>query len=49
MNEVWARDIDQIDLIVLSFGHWFMDVPSIYYFLHPLILDTVDLITHTKT
>ncbi|RHN70888.1 putative PMR5 domain, PC-Esterase [Medicago truncatula] len=30
VNERWARDIDQMDLIVLSFGHWFM-VPSIYY------------------
>ncbi|RHN43772.1 putative PMR5 domain, PC-Esterase [Medicago truncatula] len=31
VNQMWARDIDQIDSIVLSFGHWFTDVPSIYY------------------
>ncbi|KAJ1389912.1 PC-Esterase [Sesbania bispinosa] len=30
VNERWARDIDQMDLIVLSFGNWFL-VPSIYY------------------
>jgi hypothetical protein len=31
VNEMWAKDIDKMDLIVLSFGHWLMDVPSIYY------------------
>ena len=31
VNEKWARDMDQIDLIVLSLGHWFSDVPSVYY------------------
>ncbi|XP_061370186.1 xyloglucan O-acetyltransferase 1-like [Gastrolobium bilobum] len=30
VNERWARDIDQMDLIVLSFGHWFL-LPSVYY------------------
>ncbi|KAI5437079.1 xyloglucan O-acetyltransferase 1 [Lathyrus oleraceus] len=30
VNELWAKNIAQHDLIVLSFGHW-MDVPSIYY------------------
>ncbi|XP_057448426.1 xyloglucan O-acetyltransferase 1-like [Lotus japonicus] len=30
VNNRWARDMDQMDLIVLSFGHWFL-VPSIYY------------------
>ncbi|CAL5188925.1 unnamed protein product [Lathyrus oleraceus] len=30
VNEKWAKYVDQMDLIVLSFGHW-MDVPSIYY------------------
>ncbi|KAL5096102.1 hypothetical protein RYX36_000429 [Vicia faba] len=30
VNERWFRDIDQMDLIVLSLGHWFM-FPSIYY------------------
>lgn len=30
VNEKWARDVDQIDLIVLSFGNWFL-VPSVYY------------------
>jgi len=31
VNEMWARDMDKMDLIVLSFGHWFLDIPSIYY------------------
>jgi len=26
----WARDMDQMDMIVLSFGHWFL-VPSVFY------------------
>ncbi|CAK8536992.1 unnamed protein product [Lathyrus sativus] len=30
VNERWARDIDQMDLIVISIGHWFL-LPSIYY------------------
>ncbi|XP_027187357.1 xyloglucan O-acetyltransferase 1-like [Cicer arietinum] len=30
VNEKWANDINEMDLVVLSFGHWFM-VPSIYY------------------
>ena len=30
VNERWARDMDEMDLIVLSLGHWF-DVPSVYY------------------
>ncbi|KAJ1375287.1 PMR5 N-terminal domain [Sesbania bispinosa] len=30
VNERWARDMHQMDLIVLSFGNWFL-VPSIYY------------------
>ncbi|XP_027362808.1 protein ALTERED XYLOGLUCAN 4-like [Abrus precatorius] len=30
VNMRWARDLDQMDLIVLSFGHWF-SVPSVYY------------------
>ncbi|BAT99574.1 hypothetical protein VIGAN_10102900 [Vigna angularis var. angularis] len=30
VNMRWARDIDQMDMIVLSFGHWFM-VPSVFY------------------
>ncbi|CAJ2647633.1 unnamed protein product [Trifolium pratense] len=31
VNEMWGKDIDQMDLIVLSFGHWLLDIPSIYY------------------
>ncbi|RDX71774.1 Protein ALTERED XYLOGLUCAN 4, partial [Mucuna pruriens] len=30
VNKRWARDMDQMDLIVLSFGHWFL-VPSVFY------------------
>ncbi|KAL9328083.1 hypothetical protein ACSQ67_003086 [Phaseolus vulgaris] len=30
VNEKWARDVDQMDLIVLSVGNWFL-VPSVYY------------------
>ncbi|KAJ1389914.1 PMR5 N-terminal domain [Sesbania bispinosa] len=30
VNERWARDMDQMDLIVLSFGNWLL-IPSIYY------------------
>ncbi|KAL9328084.1 hypothetical protein ACSQ67_003087 [Phaseolus vulgaris] len=30
VDERWARDMDQMDLIVLSFGHWFL-IPSIYH------------------
>ncbi|RYR09815.1 hypothetical protein Ahy_B05g078232 [Arachis hypogaea] len=30
VNERWARDLDEMDMIVISLGHWF-DVPSIYY------------------
>ncbi|XP_058774978.1 xyloglucan O-acetyltransferase 1-like [Vicia villosa] len=30
VNEKWTKHIHQMDLIVLSFGHW-MEVPSIYY------------------
>ncbi|KAE9613408.1 putative PMR5 domain, PC-Esterase [Lupinus albus] len=30
VNERWARDIDEMDLVVISFGHWFL-VPSVYY------------------
>ncbi|XP_057448425.1 xyloglucan O-acetyltransferase 1-like [Lotus japonicus] len=29
-NERWARDVDQIDLIVVSFGHWFL-IPGVFY------------------
>ncbi|KAL5100476.1 hypothetical protein RYX36_004803 [Vicia faba] len=36
VNEKWTKHIDQMDLIVLSFGHW-MDVPSIYYENHSVI------------
>ncbi|XP_057443536.1 xyloglucan O-acetyltransferase 1-like isoform X2 [Lotus japonicus] len=31
VDEEWAKDIDQMDLIVLGFGHWFSDIPAIYY------------------
>ncbi|XP_024625765.1 protein trichome birefringence-like 20 isoform X8 [Medicago truncatula] len=31
VSENWAKDIDQMDLIMLSFGHWFLDIPSVYY------------------
>ncbi|KAG5087711.1 hypothetical protein JHK86_000323 [Glycine max] len=30
VNEKWARDVDQMDLIVLSVGNWFL-VPSVFY------------------
>lgn len=30
VNEKWAKDIDQMDMIVVSTGHWFL-LPSIYY------------------
>ena len=30
VNERWAKDIDQMDMIVVSTGHWFL-LPSIYY------------------
>ncbi|KAK2410096.1 protein ALTERED XYLOGLUCAN [Trifolium repens] len=30
VNERWAKDIDQMDLIVISTGDWFL-LPSIYY------------------
>ncbi|CAJ1931517.1 unnamed protein product [Sphenostylis stenocarpa] len=30
VNEKWVRDVDQMDLIVLSVGNWFL-VPSVYY------------------
>jgi hypothetical protein len=30
VNESWAKDIDQMDLIVISTGDWFL-LPSIYY------------------
>ena len=30
VNMRWARDMDQMDMIVLSFGHWFL-VPSVFY------------------
>ncbi|XP_057443622.1 xyloglucan O-acetyltransferase 1-like isoform X2 [Lotus japonicus] len=31
VNERWAKNMDQMDLIVLGFGHWFVKTPSIYY------------------
>lgn len=31
VNEKLAKDMDGIDLIVLSFGNWFINVPSVYY------------------
>ncbi|XP_057444836.1 xyloglucan O-acetyltransferase 1-like [Lotus japonicus] len=30
VNERWARDVDQMDLILVSFGNWFL-LPSVYY------------------
>ncbi|KAL5552949.1 hypothetical protein UlMin_040350 [Ulmus minor] len=30
VNERWAKDLDQIDMIVLSIGHWFLH-PAVYY------------------
>ncbi|XP_057448435.1 xyloglucan O-acetyltransferase 1-like [Lotus japonicus] len=30
VNEKWAKDMDKMDLIVLSVGNWFL-VPSVYY------------------
>ncbi|KAH1058488.1 hypothetical protein GYH30_002873 [Glycine max] len=30
VNERWARDMDQMDVIVLSIGHWFLH-PAVYY------------------
>ncbi|XP_054824738.1 xyloglucan O-acetyltransferase 1-like [Prosopis cineraria] len=30
VDERWARDLNQIDLIVLSIGHWFLH-PAVYY------------------
>ncbi|XP_047150228.1 xyloglucan O-acetyltransferase 1-like [Vigna umbellata] len=29
-NEKWTKDVDEMDLIVLSVGNWFL-VPSVYY------------------
>ena len=29
-NERWARDLDWFDMVVVSFGHWFL-LPSVYY------------------
>ncbi|WVZ12982.1 hypothetical protein V8G54_017512 [Vigna mungo] len=50
VNMRWARDMDQMDMIVLSFGHWFM-VPSVFYeggkvlgcMRHPVSNCTVDI------
>ncbi|XP_057448427.1 xyloglucan O-acetyltransferase 1-like [Lotus japonicus] len=30
VDERWIKDIDQLDMIVLSFGHWFL-LPAVYY------------------
>ncbi|BAT99573.1 Protein ALTERED XYLOGLUCAN 4 Protein trichome birefringence-like 27 [Vigna angularis] len=30
VDERWARDMDEMDLIVLSFGHWFL-IPAVYH------------------
>ncbi|XP_029127793.1 protein ALTERED XYLOGLUCAN 4 [Cajanus cajan] len=30
VNEKWAKEVDQMDLLVLSFGNWLL-VPSVYY------------------
>ncbi|ESW29484.1 hypothetical protein PHAVU_002G074000 [Phaseolus vulgaris] len=30
VNERWARDIEWFDMIVVSYGHWFL-LPSVYY------------------
>ncbi|XP_047158433.1 xyloglucan O-acetyltransferase 1-like [Vigna umbellata] len=30
VNERWARDLEWFDMIVVSFGHWFL-LPSVYY------------------
>ncbi|XP_020217799.1 protein ALTERED XYLOGLUCAN 4-like [Cajanus cajan] len=30
VNEKWARDVGQMDLLVISFGNWFL-VPSVYF------------------
>ena len=30
VNERWARDLDWFDMVVVSFGHWFL-LPSVYY------------------
>ncbi|KAJ0038498.1 hypothetical protein Pint_23053 [Pistacia integerrima] len=30
VDERWAADLDQIDMIVLSFGHWFLH-PAVYF------------------
>ncbi|KAJ1389910.1 PMR5 N-terminal domain [Sesbania bispinosa] len=30
VNERWAKDVEQMDLVVVSFGHWFL-LPSVYY------------------
>ncbi|KAK7309510.1 hypothetical protein RJT34_06300 [Clitoria ternatea] len=31
VNKRWARDMDQMDMIVLSIGRWFLNIPSVYY------------------
>ncbi|XP_057443620.1 xyloglucan O-acetyltransferase 2-like isoform X2 [Lotus japonicus] len=31
VNESWAMDMNQMDLIVLGFGNWFVNIPSVYY------------------
>ncbi|RDX72823.1 Protein ALTERED XYLOGLUCAN 4, partial [Mucuna pruriens] len=30
VNERWARDLNWFDMVVVSFGHWFL-LPSVYY------------------
>ncbi|XP_057443618.1 xyloglucan O-acetyltransferase 1-like [Lotus japonicus] len=47
-NERWARDVDQIDLIVVSFGHWFLS-PAVFYEGHSVLgsLGCTDL-NHTE-
>ncbi|XP_057448429.1 xyloglucan O-acetyltransferase 1-like isoform X2 [Lotus japonicus] len=31
VNENWAKDVGEMDFIVLAFGNWFVEVPSIYH------------------
>ncbi|KAI7742758.1 hypothetical protein M8C21_021131 [Ambrosia artemisiifolia] len=31
VNDVWAKDLDQMDMVVLSIGHWFLH-PAVFYY-----------------
>ncbi|PWA80256.1 TRICHOME BIREFRINGENCE-LIKE 27 [Artemisia annua] len=31
VNDVWAKDLDEIDMVVLSIGHWYLH-PAVFYY-----------------